>query len=59
MAEHGGCNGERGALLAGARVSEGEEVSERDERVVAIMRLSLARVVGPALAYGHQMVGVA
>ena len=49
------------AGLAGARASEGDEVSERDidGRVVVIMRLSPAKLVGPAPVYGHQMVGAA
>ena len=53
--EHGGNNGEFSAPLVGARASEGEEVSERDAdgRVVAIMRLFPARLVGPAPTYSR------
>ena len=57
----GGDNGECGTPLAGARASEREEVTERDAdgRVVAIMRLSLARLVWLVPAYGRQMASVA
>ena len=46
--------GELGVLLAGARVSEGEEMSERaDGRVVVVLKPSLTRLMGPAPVYGR------
>ena len=52
MVLHGGKagsgNGELGVAFVGARASEGEAMSERaDGRVVAVLKPSLTRLVGP------------